>query len=1388
MSHSQQKGTVMNDTEHSAKTASPAGIFATLRAVLRTEGCGAPSRRPLAALAPVALASLFIALAAPSAASAHFVRPFTHQITGICPSPGTCEPSKVIPFGPSPSPLGLAVDSKDDLWVGNLTPTFNPPFPLDGFELSGAFAKALSLSTERPENIAINLSTGAFYSSNTSDGTTVEIFSAAGAPEGTVNLPHGAAGIAVDNSSGPSHGSVYVRGDQERGGEESKSIYKFNAVGAAVNFAGCGTCSEYVQGNEIILPPVSGAYEAGDSLAVDPNDGDIYAVATASEVLEYAPTGELIRAITSAGVPNPPGDHTGGPFGGVLQGLAVDPTNGDLLLSVGYGYGENAVEERGFVDEFDSSGHYLGQITEAEGEPLSGAYALAADSHGNVYLADRPRFGTGTVAVYGPGHFVPGLRLAAATAEGAHPETAVLNGAVNPESTLTPNPSEYGVSDCHFEYVTEVAFNATGFSDLSSGGEKPCEAPGAAEIPKNDEYTSVHAAIAGLASGVTYRYRLSATLAGALGGQSETSSVLAFTAPHAPAVSATIANDITSTFADLTATVNPLGADTTYRFQYLTEQQFIQNGDSFEGPNLPAATPAVDLGPGAPIGSSAEAVLAHIGGLAPATTYRFRLLAENAAGATPGEAVAFTTQPPVSPGLPDNRAYELLTPPDKEGAEDLFRGNILDGTDGIDAGVASESGDRFLLTTRSAFGPFPASGENAYLFSRGTAAGRPEWSYTSLASPTLGVQSVDVGAFDPLDLSRVALNDVVGSANSMLGDAENSLLGPPGGPYTTLHADQPGHEGGGVIHAEETLVVGASSDLGKVVLESRNHALAPAAAGLDKGAAALYESAEGSECTAAAANCPLIDVNAKGEPVSACGAVLGDGIGGGGSYRAVSADGSRVFFTAPAPDERTFGAVLEGKPGCPNRAGENPPQLYLREGGASTVEVSKPEPALKKEEKQYRATYVGAAADGSRVFFRSEAWLTKDHPSSHDTELYEWRAEGVPGALPGAGPGECAQATGCLTRVSAPASAAEGAGVTVVPVVSAQGNAVYFFANAVLAPGASPGDCAVEGTKGACGFYRYDTDTATTAYVATVDRSDFAGNIDCDVDATCPDRSFYTTPDGRYLLFPSGRQLTPDAHNAASSCPDFFSQSGDRTGCAELYRYRYEPESPPALGSLLCVSCNPDGASPTSNAEFVRSRESFAEHNDIGAPRALSDDGSYAFFDTEEGLVPNDTNGKLDVYEWHEGHGISLISSGTDSSPSFFLEASPDGRNVFFGTHSRLVPQDTDAKGDLYDARVCSAEEPCIQPPLQKEGLCEADACSHPAPAPNDATPSSLTFTGPGDLVSELSPPPAPKKTTKTVKCKKPKRLSHNQCVKPKRRAKKATKANRASNDRRPSR
>jgi hypothetical protein len=161
-------------------------------------------------------------------------------------------------------------------------------------------------------------------------------------------------------------------------------------------------------------------------------------------------------------------------------------------------------------------------------------------------------------------------------------------------------------------------------------------------------------------------------------------------------------------------------------------------------------------------------------------------------------------------------------------------------------------------------------------------------------------------------------------------------------------------------------------------------------------------------------------------------------------------------------------------------------------------------------------------------------------------------------------------------------------------------------------------------------------------------------------------------------------------------------------------------------------------------------------------PHAISENGAYVFFDTNAALVPQDTNGVEDAYEWHEGK-ISLISTGQDLLSAYLLGASPDGSNVFFGTHARLVAADSAGGGNVYDARICTASDPCIAQAPAQEGLCEGDACSHPALAPNDVTPTSLTFSGPGNPTFTSSSP------HQVTSCPKGRKLRHGKCVKRKR-------------------
>jgi hypothetical protein len=130
-------------------------------------------------------------------------------------------------------------------------------------------------------------------------------------------------------------------------------------------------------------------------------------------------------------------------------------------------------------------------------------------------------------------------------------------------------------------------------------------------------------------------------------------------------------------------------------------------------------------------------------------------------------------------------------------------------------------------------------------------------------------------------------------------------------------------------------------------------------------------------------------------------------------------------------------------------------------------------------------------------------------------------------------------------------------------------------------------------------------------------------------------------------------------------------------------------------------------------------------------PHFLSDQGKL-FFTSDEALVPGDTNGVADVYEYDGPTGkLSLVTSGKGDQPMEFADASADGEDVFFVTRAQLVPSDTDDFADLYDARVGGGFD---EPEASPVGPCSGEACqavsgasvSGPAIASGAATRGNL--------------------------------------------------------------
>ncbi len=175
---------------------------------------------------------------------------------------------------------------------------------------------------------------------------------------------------------------------------------------------------------------------------------------------------------------------------------------------------------------------------------------------------------------------------------------ATLNGSVNPEGLATTYEFQYGTTTT---YTSSTASASAG----SSSSDVLVSAP-----------------ISGLKPNTTYHYRLVATNAsGTTDGADAT-----FTTKAAPTVVTGSASNVTTSSAVLKGTVNPNGLATTYYFQYGTSTRY--------GKQTSTRT--------AGSGTTTQSVSASISGLAPGTTYHYRLVGVYAGGTSDGADKTFT--------------------------------------------------------------------------------------------------------------------------------------------------------------------------------------------------------------------------------------------------------------------------------------------------------------------------------------------------------------------------------------------------------------------------------------------------------------------------------------------------------------------------------------------------------------------------------------------------------------------------------------------------------------------------------------------------------------------------------------------------------------------------
>jgi hypothetical protein len=266
------------------------------------------------------------------------------------------------------------------------------------------------------------------------------------------------------------------------------------------------------------------------------------------------------------------------------------------------------------------------------------------------------------------------------------------------------------------------------------------------------------------------------------------------------------------------------------------------------------------------------------------------------------------------------------------------------------------------------------------------------------------------------------------------------------------------------------------------------------------------------------------------------------------------------------------------------------------------------------------------------------------------------------------------------------------------------------------------------------------------------------------------------SPNGQYLTFMSDRSLTGyDNRDASSSIPD-----------EEVFLYDA------AAGRLVCASCDPTGARPEGieygakvtigtnrltqepdwpSSSWVASQTPVWASAGAHQPRFLSDAGRL-FFDSSDALIPQDINHNQDVYEYEpagvgscspssptfaaaSGGCVGLITSGTASGESAFVDASENGEDVFFLTE-KLVREDPDTALDVYDAHECTSASPCASIPVPPPDCTTADAC-RAAPLPEPAifgAPASATFSGAGNIApsGSVTAQAKPKRLTRAQK------------------------------------
>lgn len=1065
--------------------------------------------------------------------------------------------------------------------------------------------------------------------------------------------------------------------------------------------------------------------ERGQTLAVDYLSGAVY-VDEGPEVVVYDASGKLLARLGSAS----PGAIANS------RGVAVDGASGAVYMDGG----EGEVPHR--VELFDSTEI----IPDVSLSPVSSLQATSVTLGGTV---DADGAGDATCLFeYGTGgvydHSVPcspatipsssGPVAVEANVTGLQPDATSYSYrlvASNANGTSYSDPAEFATAGPTIddESVANVSASSAElraqidprgsattyyfqYGPTSSYGDTMPAPPGA-EIGEGSSDEGVVQRIRGLLPSSTYHYRVVAVQ----GSEVSVGSDQTFTTN--PTIAEESVADVSATSAELRGQIDPRGIATTYYFQYGPTSSY--------GDTMPA-TPGVSVGPA----ESDESVTQRISGLAPNSTYHYSIVVVQGTETTVGSDRTFTTSVGVSDfQMLDGRAWEMVSPVQKDA------GQVLPPKAEGGAIQAAADGHAFTYLTDASIGENPPGNPTrSQIFSVRSSTG---WSSQDISPPretSIRVGTGEADHFFSTDLSGVISEPFIGEGLPLAPGVPSELqleiysYNTSSNTYNPLVTSLPPQPEGS--ETAKLLQFQYASRDAKHVVFSTDLALTPEALPASNAYSPnnLYEWSDDGSLR-------LINVLPDGT-ATAGDAMLGN-LSDGERIGTVSDDGSHVIWADSV--EGSSGPLYE---------------TDLQTG--KTLAVDAPQGGSGQAG---RGIYRMASIDGRRVFFTSPAALTADaNTSEGESGLYEFDSQ-----------------TDTLLDVTPDSHDASGAQVQVVIGINEEGSSVYFTARGALAPGASAGKVNLY-------MSHLQGSGWKTTFIATVTENDFL-NFNRDTEGNLPreDIAARVSPDGRFLAFTSSASLTGyDNRDLSSGQPD-----------EEVYLYDSDSQQ------LVCASCKPNGERPSGmiviKGEKIDSGAPWAGSSvaallpgwtamSVGKayyqPRYLSDSGRL-FFDSADALVPHDTGGQVDVYEFEpQGVGdcarasvsgstvfvdgsdgcVGLISSGTSTRESIFLDASEDGSNVFFMTNAKLSRADVDEASDVYDARECSGASPCIpQPAVQPPACATAEACrAAPTPQPTVFGPqSTATFNGAGNLAPNASP------TTVTQGKKKAKPLTRSQ-------------------------